>query len=273
MKKITYKMELLSSLIVSPRAGQAFYYGVDPFCRESVLAPLETDEKDKEAVKVKVVYPFYQYGEYGAYDPEHAEYYLPGSSVKGALLQKNEKKLQIKVDDVPIGRDKIVLRNLVKAQYVDQDKEAVFAPFFNNVGVEMVKAETVLKGELYLEDDEDFKAILKSANKATKKKVKQMLGYLEQLTKIQYKNKDFSKELSGMMEALTRMEERKDIILVGGYKGLLHSILLRAKKKGQEQDHNQYDEDRGSGIFLDRETKLPHGFVSIQCESEERILL
>lgn len=91
------------------------------------------------------------------------------------------------------------LRNLVKAQYVDQVEEAVFAPFFNNVGVEMVKAGSVLKGELCLEDDEDFKAILKSANKATKKKVKQMLGYLEKLTKIQYKSEDFSKELSGVV--------------------------------------------------------------------------
>ena len=57
-------MELLSSLIVSPRAGQAFYYGVDPFCREPVLDPSLTNSKDKDAVKVKVVYPFYQYGEY-----------------------------------------------------------------------------------------------------------------------------------------------------------------------------------------------------------------
>ena len=272
MKKITYKMELLSSLIVSPRAGQAFYYGVDPFCREPVLDPSLTNSKDKDAVKVKVVYPFYQYGEYEEYDPDHAAYYLPGSSVKGALLQKNEKKLRIMVDDVPIGRDKIVLRNLVKAQYVDQDEEAVFAPFFNNIGVEMVKAGTVLKGELCLEDDEDFKAILKSANKATKKKGKQMFGYLEKLTKIQYKNEDFRKELSGMMETLTRMAERKDVILVGGYKGLRHSILLRMKKKGEEQDNNRDDEDAGSGLFLDRETQLPHGFVSIQCESEEQIL-
>ena len=94
MKKITYKMELLSSLIVSPRAGQAFYYGVDPFCREPVLAPLETDEKDKEAVKVKVVYPFYQYGEYGAYDPEHAEYYLPGVLSKARCCRKTKRSFK-----------------------------------------------------------------------------------------------------------------------------------------------------------------------------------
>ena len=75
-----------------------------------------------------------------------------------------------------------------------------------------------------------------------------------------------------MMEALTRMAERKDVILVGGYKGLLHSILLRMKKKDEEQDNNRDDEDDGRGLFLDRETKLTHGFVRIQCESEEQVL-
>ena len=32
------------------------------------------------------------------------------------------------------------------------------------------------------------------------------------------------------------------------------------------------DEDGGSGLFLDHETKLTHGFVSIQCESEAQVL-
>ena len=68
------------------------------------------------------------------------------------------------------------------------------------------------------------------------------------------------------------MAERKDVILVGGYKGLLHSILLRMKKKDEEQDNNRDDEDGGSGLFLDHETKLTHGFVSIQCESEAQVL-
>ena len=30
--------------------------------------------------------------------------------------------------------------------------------------------------------------------------------------------------------------------------------------------------DGGSGLFLDHETKLTHGFVSIQCESEAQVL-
>ena len=68
----------------SPRSGQALYKEIDEFC----LSPYVKipDTKDDEKHEVKVVYPFYQYGEYEKYDPEHANYYLPGSSVKGALL-------------------------------------------------------------------------------------------------------------------------------------------------------------------------------------------
>ena len=89
MKKITYTMKLLSSLIVSPRSGQALYKEIDEFC----LSPYVKipDTKDDEKHEVRVVYPFYQYGEYERYDPEHANYYLPGSSVKGALLQHKRK--------------------------------------------------------------------------------------------------------------------------------------------------------------------------------------
>lgn len=38
--------------------------------------------ESKEEQETKVVYPFYQYGAYTRYDPEHAEYYLPGTLSK-----------------------------------------------------------------------------------------------------------------------------------------------------------------------------------------------
>ena len=82
---------------------------------------MAADSKDKDAAKAKVVYPFYQYGEYEEYDPDHAAYYLPGSSVKGALLQekKNKKELHVMVEDVPVEKNGNILRNLVKAQHLD----------------------------------------------------------------------------------------------------------------------------------------------------------
>lgn len=270
MKKITYRMKLLSSLIVSPRAGQAFYYGINIFCREPVLDLSSTDSTNDRIVKVKAVYPFYQYGTYEKYDPDHAAYYLPGSSVKGALLQNGEKKIRIMVDDIPVERSSIVLRNLVKAQYVNQDENAAFVPFFDNIGVEMVKAGTELQGELYLEDNVEFQEILKSANKATRDKMGQMLEYMNELMQRQYKKEKFNRELSGMMEALAEKEEKKDVILVGGYKGLLHSILR--KKKNSKREYNRNNKDLGSSLFLDCATKLPHGLVEIFCESEVQVL-
>lgn len=267
MKKITYTMKFLSSAIVSPRAGQAFYYGVDTFCREPVLCPSDSDSKGEKAVKV--VYPFYQYGMYEKYDPDHAEYYLPGSSVKGALLQKNEKKIHIMADDIPVDREQIVLKNLVKAQYVDQYNEACFKPFFDNVGVEMLKAGSKLRGDLYLKDNTVFEEILENANSATTAKIRQMCRYLEKLMKNEYKKEELKNELEQMLKELYTMEKRKDIIIIGGYKGLLHSILLkneRQKKKRQEK------REKGRGIFLDCETDRPHGLVSMRCESEVQIL-
>ena len=247
MKKITYTMKFLSSTIVSPRAGQAFYYGIDTFCREPVLCP--SDPKEAKTVKV--------------------EYYLPGSSVKGALLQKNDKKIHIMADDIPVAREQIVLKNLEKAQYVSDYNEADFKLFFDNVGVEMLKAGSVLSGDLYLKDGTAFEEILEDANRAATAKISQMCRYLETLMKNEYKSVEFKKELKQMLEKLYSLEKRKSIILIGGYKGLLHSILLKADRKTKKRHENS---EKGRGIFLDRETDLPHGLASIRCESEVQIL-
>ena len=259
-------MEFLSSTIVSPRAGQAFYYGIDTFCREPVLCASDP----KEEKTVKVVYPFYQYGMYEKYDPDHAQYYLPGSSVKGALLQKNEKKIHIMVDDIPVAREQIVLKNLEKAQYVGEYNEADFKPFFDNVGVEMLKAGSILSGDLYMEDGTAFEEILEDANRAVTAKIRQMCRYLETLMKNDYKHEKFKSKLKKMFEELYPYAygKRKDIILIGGYKGLLHSILLKADGQKKKQKEKR---ERGRGIFLDREKGLPHGLASIRCESEVQI--
>lgn len=72
-----------------------------------------------------------------------------------------------------------------------------------------------------------------------------------------------------MLEKLYLLEKRKDIILIGGYKGLLHSILLKADGQKKRQKEKR---EKGRGIFLDRETGLPHGLASIRCKSEVQIL-
>ena len=55
-------------------------------------------------------------------------------------------------------------------------------------------------------------------------------------------------------EKLYPMEKRKDIILIGGYKGLLHSILLKTEKQKKKRQEKR---EMGRGIFLDCETDLP----------------
>ncbi|MCB7068082.1 hypothetical protein LI031_30000 [Enterocloster citroniae] len=250
MKKITYTMRLLSSLIVSPRAGMALYKGIDEFC---AVPDLEiVDPANTKAREVRVIYPFYQYGEYKEYDPKHASYYIPGSSIKGALQPKKAAAYYFMVDDVRVPNDSVSLRNLYKAQYLEDEDAAGFANFFDNVGIEMVKGGTDLQGELYLEENALFSDVLESANQDTKEKMNQMITYLQMLLTRNYKNGNLKDILDKVQRGLTCWLKEDDIILVGGYKGLLHSILL-----------DRHMKELSGGLFIDYKTMLPHGLVKI----------
>ena len=250
MKRITYTMELLSSLIISPRSGQAFYNGIDEFC----LSPCTevSDIVATEKNEVKVVYPFYQYGEYAKYDPKHANYYVPGSSIKGALQSKGSAMNHFMADDVMVPNGGVVLRNLWKAQYLENEEAAEFGVFFSNVGIEMIKDEIKLQGELYLEENIDFTMILEAANKDTISKVTQMCTYLRTLLKKKY-NSNLKNNLHLIERNLSSLLNENDVILLGGYKGLLHSILLDNHKK-----------ELSGGLFIDYMTMFPHGIVKIK---------
>lgn len=243
MKEIKYEMQTLSSLILSPRSGQALYKDVDEFETASEVS----NNKGKE---VNCIYPFYQYGEYKKYHPKDAEYYIPGSSVKGALLKDNNRNI-LMADDIQVKNSDIVLRNLYKAQHIQEKDEAEFSVFFENVGVEMIKAGANLQGSLYLKDDVEFSTILKSANEDTRRKMKQMWVYLLELLEL-HGNEKFSVELKTIKKELSQVLEYNNVILLGGYKGLLHSILLNAKQ-----------EEYSNGIYIDNEKNLPHGIVCL----------
>lgn len=250
MKKITYTMHLLSSLIVSPRTGMALYKGIDEFCETPLLEPVDSAKMEKR--EARVIYPFYQYGEYRKYDPKHAKYYLPGSSIKGALQPKKAALESFMVDDVMVPNPGVSLRNLYKAQYLEDENAAEFGAFFENVGVEMVRGETELQGELYLEESVTFSDVLESANKDTKEKMNQMIAYLQMLLPRNYKNENLKRILDKAERGLGCYLNEDDIILVGGYKGLLHSILM---------DHHM--KELTGGLFIDLKTMLPHGLVKI----------
>lgn len=253
MKKITYTMELLSSLIVSPRSGQAFYKGIDEFCMSpDAWIP---DNKSNEKHEVKVVYPFYQYGNYEKYDPEHTDYYLPGSSVKGALLHQKMSGNHLMADDVPVPNSRVVLRNLWKAQFLEEENKAKFAPFFDNVGIEMIKDKTEMEGDIYLEKNIEFSDILEQAAKDTKDKINQMCAYLQMLLMRKYRNEDLKENLHMIEQKLSSLSNERGVLLLGGYKGLLHSILL---------DYNYNMTELTGGLFIDPETLLPHGVVKVR---------
>lgn len=244
MKEIKYEMQTLSSLILSPRSGQALYKDVDEFETASEVS----NNKGKE---VNCIYPFYQYGEYKKYHPKDAEYYIPGSSVKGALLKDNNRNI-LMADDIQVKNSDIVLRNLYKAQHIQEKATAEFSVFFENVGVEMIKAGANLQGSLYLKDDVEFSTILKSANEDTRRKMKQIQAYLQEVLKRQYSTEGFKDILRKINTGLSCVLKCDNVILLGGYKGLLHSILLDAKQ-----------EEYSNGIYIDNEKNLPHGIVCL----------
>ncbi|WP_196604800.1 hypothetical protein [Pectinatus haikarae] len=247
MQKITYKLTAQSSLIVSPRMNTALYKELDEF----FLDQLTTSGGYLDKAKLNIIYPFYQYGEYTKYVPESAKYYLPGSSIKGALCQKRSSDTgNIMVDDIRVSNNDVVLRNLYKAQYVNDEQKADFAVFFPNVGVEMIKAHTELIGEIYVKDKSCAISLIKSANDSAKKKLKQMLVYLDSLKR---QKEHFLFHLNCAKFKITAIKDSDDIFLLGGYKGLRNSI-----------ESPKFHEEINSAIFLDQETNLPHGLVKIE---------
>lgn len=249
MEKFTYRLSTISSLIVTPRANLALYVDLKDFSGNQI------QENSQFLLKknLKVIYPFYQYGEYDGYNPSGASYYLPGSSLKGALCQKKYKTSKIMVDDVLIPNDDIVLRNIFKAQYLEEENEACISEFFDKVGVEMIKAGVELVGEIYLEGLPAFKELIDEAKKSTQIKINQMLDYLYELETKSYKE-GMKTKLHKVSKQLSLLQDiSDDVLLLGGYKGLLHSMEL-----------NSNQDDITGAVYVDPETDLPHGIIKLE---------
>lgn len=252
METIYYELTTLSSLIVSPRTSLAFYKDLDQFS----LKDVEGHSDCVKTEKLKVIYPFYQYGLYESYSPDTAEYYLPGSSIKGALCQGTANPGKLMVDDVPIprkyGRSHIVLRNIQKAQYLEEPQKAFFDVFFDHVAVEMVKADSTLEGSFNYDNIGAARELLKSANNAAKAKIGQMREYLSCLIKKEYPAQ-LKERLTKAADKLAKQLDDDQVLLLGGYKGLLHSMELKESPG-----------EMAGAVYLDKETNLPHGLIKIQ---------
>lgn len=252
MEKMTYKLTTLSSVIASPRSNAAWYKDLGGFS----LGKVNAEPDYLKTAKLKIIYPFYQYGEYTEYAPESAKYYLPGTSVKGMLCQGTPAPVEnFMVDDVPVRRNSIVLRNLRKAQYLKEEERACFDIFFENVGVEMMKAGTELEGEIYIRDPKLAKALFNAANQSTKAKLKQMSAYLCKRSQEKY-IKVLRDQFQGAIQKMNALQEADDLFLLGGYKGLLHSMVMKGMYYPEQKE--------GYAIYLDKETMLPHGLIKLE---------
>lgn len=269
MEQFSYQLTTLSSLIISPRQAVAFYADLEELLSRDVQKHLEIlkeqdskeqDSKEQDATKLKVIYPFYQYGMYSKYDPDNAEYYLPGSSIKGALCQGAAIGNQLMVDDIPIPNDCIVLRNLYKAQYLDSEPDACLKVFFERVGVEMIRAEAVVKGEFYLENKTSAETLLKEANQSALCRMKQMRKYLDELQGNDY-SEELKNKLNQVKDNLTSLLNDKNVFLLGGFKGLLHAMEVEEPIKNKESLP-----EITSAVYLDLKTMLPHGLVRIELQ-------
>lgn len=277
MIEVKYKITIKSSLIISPRSDRAFYRDLDNSIEEKCIKDI--NNKCLNYDKLKIIYPFYRYGIYDSYSPEKAEYYIPGTSVKGALTnpvgKRTNKDIKLMVDDIKINNDMIVLRNLYKIQYInDPGKKTVLKSFFDNVGVEMVKGSQgngTLTGKLYTDSMETVKDLLENANSVTKKKMERMVNYLKKIKKDIKENNtstektDDGNDIQTVINNLNNLTENKSdkskikeeyLLFLGGYKGLINSICLNENKAID------------SAVFIDCATMLPHGLVSINLSTE-----
>lgn len=244
-KKYSYRIETLSSVVLSPREHEAVYMG-------------------KEAINIgtKIIYPFYQYGNYQEYSPENSRYYIPGSSIKGAVGQPN-----IMIDDVPVKRSQISLNNLYKVQYIPQpeeinnsDKTLTADIFFKNIKIEMLNALECLQGELYSEVDPS--TIFAEAHKTTIQKIEQWSNRFKPYIKdvAHAGNAAVSSQKISLDQVWQKVNkivyEAEDfkgsffLLLLGGYKGNALSGIFQEKAFK-------------SSVFVDENTKLPHGLVKI----------
>lgn len=246
----------LSYCIVGPRESQALYDKID-FDKNKI--------KIADFNDINVIYPFYQYSNYEGYDPDIAQYYIPGSSVKGSVIAAQKQVLReemgskIVIDDfeIPQSHNSVVLKRICKYQYlteqnkkqkIDNSKKQVkYDIFFPNVAFEMLAPVGKVDADIYYENSIDIMKMLNQANLYHRQKLTELLKYL---TKCQENER--AKKLEDQIETHKRkikyvMETSKRLISIGGYKGLVRSSEL---------------ENEG-GVFIDQQTGLPYGLAEI----------
>lgn len=249
MKRYQYNLSVVGPIIISPREQQVF----------------QAEYR---------IYPFCQYGAYDKYDPEHAQYYIPGSSIKGALITPERGVLC--VDDIRVSNKDIKLSELLKVQHILSKKELERAkgnvkslrlePFFSNVKFEMLESDYAYTGHFfYGENDAELYESLIKTRKSVEKKLNAFQNHIDELTERYIskgekkteeecieKLKKTSKNINYLRKQSGEFKENETLLLLGGYKGILLSM-----------EGDQKPEEVQSGIFLNKDKCLPYGLAKI----------
>lgn len=273
------KINTLSYCIISPREPQAFYAGID-----------FDKELGGELKGTNIIYPSYRYGTYDIYNPDKAEYYIPGSSIKGSLLRTAEKDVndirkQLMVDDIVLECGQIKLKKIWKYQNIHNDKnnseadsvnnkKIEYQIFFQNVAFEMLIPNISLTTDIYIAEgaEEQLKKILIEIDRNTKKQLDDYAYYLSDVEKLMCekeanlqdneKNKfnNLKDRINQQKNNVKAIKDNNYLMSLGGYKGILRSLKADIKMdKGVEIDK------RGA-LFIDNETDLPYGIVKVNIE-------
>lgn len=284
MKKYVFTLKTISPVILSPRMQGALYN--------------EIDYKKDDSTKFEIIYPFYsfdnRYNKSGETYREASSYYIPASSFKGALqlkdtveLASNEKPENVGkyfiCSDITVPSNLIQVKSLKKYQYLYQEsgsKEPKLEAFFPKVGVEMLKREVTLTGEIMVKEIEvdwgkicrklnglairKFKNNIEEIDKLEEKYNKKAKEAAEQKLERNYQEKlqklfELREELKKKVTEIEEMEAKsKAYIFLGGFKGLLQSI----------SDKNPEEEFNGTSFFIDEEedSKLLYGLTILEIK-------
>ncbi|MBU5442520.1 hypothetical protein [Paenibacillus sp. MSJ-34] len=251
LRKFKYRLKTCSTLALSPRDHHGFYQSAGDFAIEDMVADSDLDKS-----RVNIIYPFYQYGTYSRYEPQRTTYYIPGSSIKGALaVQRSETGLpRLQVDDIRIESEDLRLYHLYKVQNQESAKIDVFFP---NVAVEMLNADSLYSGELFCDREPD--RYFREAQQTTRSKLHQLIQKIDNIYDqiIDEKSRSILSALRqnthDLLDGLGGVNNSAFTLLLGGYKGLVLSVELN-------------NTDYHSAIYLDMKKKLPHGLVQVMLE-------
>ena len=267
------KFKTISPVILSPRMEKALYKGVD--FKEIIMK----DTKIEKVENINIVYPFYSYDDRDLLSESNFsysnEYYIPASSLKGALLgskkdeEENSFRSKLLFHDVKI-RD-IKLKNLYKFQYLyekkynnEKNKIPKYTVFFPGVAIEMLESKKEFESEILMKSSEITEEIfMKKLNEVFASTKKKLDNYLKETKeRIEYTQACVKEKLKEVENNIKQLDSNKNMIFLGGYKGILGSL-------SQSDLSQQNKEPRiTNGFYIDEETLLPYGLVEV-CQTNQ----